>query len=425
MFRFFVSTLMLFSCHALRAQNFPVYSSFFNNPYLYNPAEAATEYTYAFANFRKQWVNVPGAPTLATLNVNTLIDQTRTGVGFKASSFKRGLLTTSDFYVSASHGIPLNKKLVLHFGISGGLISNSLDVNKITDPNDPAISNYLANNLQPAANAGIKLTTLSGLNLGIALPQLFSPAFVNPTNFSATRVSPFDNMLFSLYYKKKLEPKGRGRNANKAPQYAPLEMYLMYRLSAVGNNQLEVVGKLNLSDHLWLAASYRQQYGFIANTGFAFDRYSLSYSYEFGGQPESGFSRGSHEIQLGVRLSSLKQFRYKVPELRSRVQTTENRLDPRYRHQTMDEEEAKSSAQQKKYYVVIRAFPDLALAEDYAKKLIKDKFNAKVFFYQKDKKYYVYVFETTKAGDANKEAKELKTYTKLKGAKVLIVTGNE
>ena len=87
MFRFIVSTLMLFSCHALRAQNFPVYSSFFNNPYLYNPAEAATEYTYAFANFRKQWVNVPGAPTLATLNVNTLVDQTRTGVGFKASSF--------------------------------------------------------------------------------------------------------------------------------------------------------------------------------------------------------------------------------------------------------------------------------------------------------------------------------------------------
>ena len=76
----------------------------------------------------------------------------------------------------------------------------------------------------------------------------------------------------------------------------------------------------------------------------------------------------------------------------------------------------------KKYFVVIRVFNDFTAADVYKKKLITDKFNADIFYNPQDRKYYVHVLETLKAAEAHEEVRNLKTYTKLKEARVLIVT---
>jgi type IX secretion system PorP/SprF family membrane protein len=417
--------VIFFSCFTLQAQNYPVYSSFYINPYLYNPAETATEYTYAFANYRKQWLSVPGSPSLSTVNFNTLIDQSRTGIGAKISSYKRGLLNSTDVLFSFAHGVPLYKESILYLGMSGGFISNGIDVDGIVDPSDPAIANYQSNNFQPAANAGIKWSTSTGFHLGAALPVLFGSVF-QPEELSAPGIMPFDNLLFSFSYKKKVEKKAASRNKSKSPghRYEPFELHTLYRFSVVGNNQFEVLAKYNFSDNLWLAASYRQKYGVLGSLGLAFDRYLICYSYELGNQPQDGFSRGTHEVQIGVRLSDEKRFKFKVPVLQSTLKTNEVRHDPRYHTETIDDEEAAASktADKKRYYVFIRAFTDFVQAEKYMRTLIDQKYNAQIFYYQKDKRYYVYTFESPKEGEANSELRKLKEYTKLKGAKVLVVT---
>src|SRR5688572_12457712 len=100
------------------AQNYAVYNSYYINPYLYNPAEVATEYTYLFVNHRQQWMGVDGAPMLTTVNLNTMLNETRAGIGVKASSFSRGLLTTTDFTLTYAYGISLSPKNTLLFGLS-------------------------------------------------------------------------------------------------------------------------------------------------------------------------------------------------------------------------------------------------------------------------------------------------------------------
>ena len=76
----------------------------------------------------------------------------------------------------------------------------------------------------------------------------------------------------------------------------------------------------------------------------------------------------------------------------------------------------------KKYFVVIRVYNDFTAADVYKKKLISDKFNADIFYNPQDRKYYVHVLETLKAAEAHEEVRNLKTYTKLKEARVLIVS---
>jgi type IX secretion system PorP/SprF family membrane protein len=388
---------------------------------LYNPAETATEYAYAFANYRRQWVNVPGSPSLVTVNFNTLVDQSRSGIGAKISSYKRGLLNTSDVLFTYARGIPVNRNSILCMGMSGGFISNTIDVNEISDPTDPAISNYQSNNFQPAANAGVKLSLAAGFQLGAALPILFGSVY-QPGELSSPGIMPFDNLLFSFSYKKKAEKKGKSKSPS--PKYEPIELHTLYKYSKAGNNQFEVLAKYNASDNFWVAASYRQKYGVMGSLGFAIDRYIICYSYELGSQPQNGFSRGSHEVQLGVRLSGEKKFKFKVPVLASTLKSGEISHDPRYVTETIEDEEEASSkrADKKKYYVFVKVFTDFALAEQFKKTLIDQKYNAQIYFYRKDRRYYVYTFESAKQGEANDELKKLKEYTKLKGAKILVVS---
>jgi type IX secretion system PorP/SprF family membrane protein len=422
-------TAQVLSCPNIIAQNFPVYNSYYINPYLYNPAEAASEYTYVLVNHRQQWMNIEGAPVLSTLNVNTMLDNSHAAVGVKLSSYKRGLLNTSDAMLTYGYGIGLSEKSRLYFAMSAGAITNSINVDE-ADAGDPAIANYLENNIQPAANFGLAIKSESGFNFGIALPQLFAPKFNSASSFENTAVSPVDNIIVSAYYRKKLSGKMTNRRRKGVNQkvktdesYAPIEVYLLYKYAKAGNSQAEATLKLNLSQHFWLAGGYRQSYGMSGSLGLSFGKFLLSYSYEPGNQPEPAFSLGSHEVQLGLKLGSLKTFRKKSPVLLSRLRQLSPEHSARFKSEIppLNSGIQLSAATQTKYFVVIKVFADFVSADKYKQELRKDKFNANVFYFEKDRKYYVHILETEKAAEAHQEVRNLKTYTKLKTARVLTI----
>lgn len=411
------------------AQNLPVYNSYYINPYLYNPAEVASDYTYVFVNHRQQWMNIEGAPVLTTVNFNTMLDNSHSAFGVKLSSFKRGILNSSDVALTYAYGIGLSEKSRLYFALSGGAITNNINVNE-ADLSDPAIANYLADNVQPAGNFGMMIKSESGFNFGIALPQLFGPKFNSTANFENTSVSPMDNIIVSAYYRKKQSGKmvnrrrkGVNQKVKTEESYAPLEFYAIYKYAKAGNSQAEAMIKLNLSQNFWLGAAYRQSYGMSGSAGLAVGKFLLSYSYEPGNQPEPAFSQGTHEIQLGLKLGELKTFRRKAPELLSRLRTQTVVHSSRFKQEIppLNSGVQRTTVSATKYYVVIKVFPDFTSADHYKQELRNDKFNANVFYYEKDRRYYVHVLETEKASDAHQEVRNLKTYTKLKTARVLTI----
>lgn len=403
------------------------------NPYLYNPAEVATDHFYVFFNHRQQWTGIEGSPMLSMVSLSTLINETYTGIGARASNFSRGILRTTDFMLTYAHGIGLGDNNALFFGLSGGAISNSIDFTKLdpSDLDDPSLTGYLANNIQPAASFGMVLRSTSGLNFGISLPQLFAPVFNSPSHFSSTAFSPFDNAYAMVYYRKKTEGKvvsrrrkGVRRRVKTSGGYAPLELYAMYKYSSFGTSQFEATAKLNMSDNFWLGAGYRQSYGLTAHTGFAFGKFMLSYSYEPGGQPEAGFSTGTHEVQLGLRLGDEKTYRRKNPVIRSTLQKA-----PEERHQArfsgsqndLDRLNQSEPTAKRTYYVVLKDFADFAPADVYKKRVLDAGYNADIFYHHQEKKYYVFVLSTPKASEAAEEARNLQKYTRLKNARVISV----
>lgn len=413
-----IITLSMISYSKSWAQNYPVYNSYYINPYLYNPAEVATDYTYVYINHRRQWLGVEGAPVVSTINISSQLHESRSGIGAKISSFERGLLNTTDVSLTYAYGVPVSEKNLLYFGLSGGAISTTVNA----DPADPAVSRYQSNNFQPTGNFGLLYRSASGINLGVALPQLFATA-------SAISFSPVDNMIFSAYYRRKVEgkivsktKKGVRSKVKTHESNAPLELYTLYKYSKFGNSQFEVMGKFNLSEHFWLGAFYKQSYGFGAITGIQANHFIFSYAYELGGQPEPGFSSGTHEIQLGIRLGKQKIYKRKAPVLHSLLKAPSTQHVARFQQTIEDTDHVENKEDtKKKYYVVIKAFSDFTGADVFKKKLIAEKYNADIFYYEKDKKYYVHVMESGKSSEAYDEARNLKNFTKLKEAKVLTV----
>ena len=430
-FNFLFALILGFWCTKAPAQNYPVYNSFYLNPYLYNPAEALTDYTQIYALHRLQWMNVEGAPVMSTLTFNTMMNNSRAGFGGKVSSYKRGVLSTTDFSMSYAYAIPMGQKNWLFLGLAGGAISNQIDMTKVTDPNDPVLASAGSNNIQPAGSFGVLYRSGSGLNIGISLPQLFPPVFTSPGSFTNTTVSPSDQVFVTIYYKKKMDSRivtktkgGIRRKVKSQEAIAPLEMYFNYKYSKFGNSQFELLAKLNLSQHFWLGGSYRLPYGFTGNVGFNINRFVLAYSYEPGNQPVDAFSQGSHEVVLGLRLGQQKKFKRAAPVLRSTITKTTEKHTARFQETAADPNaiNQQDGDAKKKYYVVIKVFNDFTAADVYKRKLTTEKFNAEVFYNPQDKKYYVHVLETLKSTEATEEVRNLKNYTKLKDARVLIVT---
>lgn len=412
-----------------KAQNYAIYNSYYLNPYLYNPAEASSDFTRVQLNHRLQWHGFEGAPKTITGTFTTQLNDSRAGIGAKFSSYSRGILETKDITLTYVYGIPVGPKKTFYFGLSAGAISNNINLTE-AGANDPALLTYGADNIQPAGSFGMLLRTSSGLNLGVSLPQLVTPRYNASSHFENPTVAPSDNIIISTYYKRKVEGKivnkkkrGMRTKVKTKESIAPLELYALYRYSSIGTSQAEGTVKLNLSESVWLAAHYRQFFGFGASVGFAFNNIMLNYSYEPGNDQQTRFSAGSHEINLGLRFGELKKFKRTPPTLRSTMRSnTSQQHIARFQQSTEDPDHSTAEKEEKKkYYVVIKSFADFTSADAFKLKLTNDKYNANIYYYEKDKKYHVYVFESGKAGDAHDEARNLKLYTKLKDARVLIV----
>jgi len=170
--------------------------------------------------------------------------------------------------------------------------------------------------------------------------------------------------------------------------YAPLEFYAIYKYAKAGNSQIELMTKLNASENFWIGAGYRFAYGFTGSIGLSYGKFLMAYSYELGSQPQPGFSKGTHEVQLGLRLGEVKKFKRTTPLLRSTIKTTTESHVARFQQSNEDPDKIAAEESKKKFYVVVNAFADFNSADTYKKKLIDQKYNANVFYYEKDRKYY-------------------------------------
>lgn len=278
------------------AQQLPLQSQFFLNPYAYNPAFVGSNgYTEVFMTHRRQWMGIEGAPVTSRISVH-LPTKGKLVYGVNLYNDKRGLLSTTSGVLTVGYRAQLGKDQYLKAGISGGLGMNGIDISRVENPSDPAIANAVNNNVFFDGNAGISYQ-YKKLNLGVALPKIFSKNMVFTDDFNNLQVKRLDHFLFSASYKLPL--------ANGSVMVEP---QIIYQVAEGLPRQIEGAAIVYLREVLWFGGSYRQNNGPAAFAGVKIsNNLRLGYAYETSPARAIGFNNASHEMTLNMRFGAKKE----------------------------------------------------------------------------------------------------------------------
>jgi len=343
----------------LFSQNYPIYSNYITNPYLVNPAEAASPQLNVFSSYRTQW---GGLAKIGMVGFRTLINDTRVGIGFKASSFKRGFLNSSDASFTYAYGVPVDKSNKVYFGLSGGILSNAVDwsVLKPDDLSDGALGT-MKGGIMPSMSFGVLYRNSSGINLGLVLPQMFRAESLS----NSFAMAPQDNVVLMAYYSNwhpqvKVNSHNKSRKSVKKGKNkgSPLEVFSMLRYSDVGV-QVEGTAKFNFQSSMWLSATYRKSSGIIPGLGINMNNFSLAYYYESGIAGDIPLK--THEVALNLVIGSEKKFRgeKKKPEPKTPPVNPRPRFgDPDPTQPNISENSPKNKNNKNKNVVVATTVPD-------------------------------------------------------------------
>ncbi|MEO9964866.1 MAG: PorP/SprF family type IX secretion system membrane protein [Reichenbachiella sp.] len=282
----------------LMGQQTPLFSQYYLNPFLLNPAFAGKEAeARAFFTYRKQWTGIEGAPETQAFTIDGALNNERMGIGLTLFNDITNVLGRANLMGTYSYGVDLSKDQHLNMGISIGVLQNKIYFDRInaSDLSDPNLLNDVDNRTVLDGNIGMSYRYKDFL-LGVAVTQIFQNEInhSNDADFKALNFSLIRHYTTTLQYDFMLNPKLK------------LVPMVLMRAAQGLSPQFDLSVFAEYHDILWLGTSYRTGIGTNFSMGFHIDsKFIIGYSYEVPKKAIRGLAHGSHEFSVGIRLNNL------------------------------------------------------------------------------------------------------------------------
>ncbi len=284
----------------LKAQQLPMFSTYFYKPFVYNPALAGDkDVTEVFAINRSMFNDFQGSPVFNVAAIDGVLKTRKAYAGFLVANQRKGLINNTNAFGTYSYRANFADDIYLKLGMSLGISDQSINYSKLLVANyaDPFL--FTSNQRKTAldGNAGLSFHVM-GLTLGFSTPQIFASK-LNYTDGQSTRAfyQQSRHFLGSLQYEIPV-------NAEKEIFVVP---YGLVRFVANAPLQYDAGLNFNWKDKFWLGGSYRSDYAVGINAGITLNRrFSVGYSYDYMIGTISKYAGTSHEIMLAIKLGKLK-----------------------------------------------------------------------------------------------------------------------
>ncbi len=292
------------------AQQIPLYSQYFANPFIYNPAWAGLD-KFGSVNIthRNQWDGIEGAPVTNLITVDLPFFESRSGFGVNAHQDNIGIFRQNKVMFSYAYHIfsLYENSSYFSFGLSAGFNQTSIDFNKayILHPNDPKILSNTGNYMSMEFAFGMNYIFKDKFQIGFSIPQFL--------NGGVRNIDEADNNL-------KLKPHYllTARCTLKTyDEMHRIEPMIMARYVQNTPMQLDFGVQYTFNNIIWTNAAYRFDYGAVVGAGVSFNNLRFGYSRDFSTGQLQGFAGGTNEIMLGYKFGFLKSRVYGAPKGRS------------------------------------------------------------------------------------------------------------
>lgn len=302
---------------SLCAQEVPIYSQYILNQFILNPSMAGYDGMITVnLTGRKQWLGLNYTPETYSAAISARIlkspfsihrskirkgSEGRVGLGMVATADIVGAVQRTIVRGSYAYHIFLDNKQ-LSFGAS--LMMTQLNINKdlvnLKSANDPTEGILGKSGYFPDADFGISLES-----------QKYTMGF-SVSNLLASSIQ-FGNLEFQ---KKDLRQQ---RNYMLFGEYTisspSSDWYFepsgIVRFDEQLHASMDVTGRIIYQHQYWLGLSYRTSGEFVLLVGIKINRIYFGYSFDYGFNPLSRMTFGSHEVSVAIKLGdSSRRYRW-------------------------------------------------------------------------------------------------------------------
>lgn len=297
--RFVLLLFPVLLSNSLKAQQEPMYSQYMFNMTQINPAYAGNRTTNNFTSlYRKQWINVDGAPTTASLSWDKRKAGGNVGYGLQIFNDHLGIESTSGFQGFYSFHIPFQKSS-LSLGLSGGVLNYRAEFRNVStsDGNDPLFQENV-NGWLPTAGVGALYATKNWY-AGVSLPSILNTKIT--VDGSLLKIGNHHLFITSGY-------------TFEISEILKLKPSIL--LKAVEGAPLEYDFNMNawINDVVGLGASYRTNDAIVGIFEIQISReFRLGYAYDYNISNLKTYNQGTHELMLRYEFDSEKKQRILSP----------------------------------------------------------------------------------------------------------------
>jgi type IX secretion system PorP/SprF family membrane protein len=293
---FLLTLLPLLTSKMVWAQQYPVFTQYYFNELVINPAYAGSHVQLSLtAMYRNQWVNFPGAPQTFSFSGHTSLHKGKVGVGLLVNHDKIGSYNNENVYGYYSYKIRFNKG-TLSMGLQGGFNFLRVDFSKLdlVNLNDPSFAT--ANDFKPNFGAGLYYHQ-KNFFVGFSVPFLLNSSISGNVQDAIKQISEAryyflrSGVIFPL-------------NANQTIKVNPS---ILVRMQEGQPLSFDFNGALIFQDIVSAGVSRRSGDALISFVDLKLsDKFHFAYSYDLTSSEIRGFSNGSHEFMINYRAKIIR-----------------------------------------------------------------------------------------------------------------------
>lgn len=276
------------------AQQQAMFNSTLINPILENTALVGmNNYSEGFLHYKKQWVDIEGAPESSLLTINSPLNNEKSGLGVLLSSDRANILGHIGLMMAYSHGFSIAADQNIRLGLGLKLNHNTIYFDKVRAQQEyeAALFNYFESATGLNANFGVNYNW-QNLNAGFSGINLLNSK-IQYTNETENKKLYFQyvpqfllnvNYNFELADGIELRPEIAIRNIQGMPIQPEVSVFSMYQEKYGAG----IVYRNNNS------------IAFMASA-LLYSRFTVAYGYQSALGDIAGYNGGSHEITFGYR----------------------------------------------------------------------------------------------------------------------------
>jgi type IX secretion system PorP/SprF family membrane protein len=282
---------LIFMVYEGHAQQTPVFSQYFFNELVINPAYAGAHVQLSLTSmYRNQWVNFPGAPRTFSFSGHTSVYGGKMGLGLLVNTDKIGSYNNDNVYGYYAYKIAFQGG-TLSMGLQGGFNYLGADFSKLDLVNQSDKSFATVKMYKPNVGAGVYFNR-KNFFAGFSVPYLLNKSATASIKDGATQI------IEARYYFLRsgvILPLNASENVKFNPS-------ILVRAQEGQPLSFDFNAAFILYDLVGTGLSYRSGDAIISFIDIKLsEKFHFAYSYDWTSSDISRFSNGTHEFMLNFR----------------------------------------------------------------------------------------------------------------------------